>query len=307
MSLHGLMSVTMGVPNVEETAAYYADFGLTPQAGSWFSTLDAGNQLRIVHAPTRRLVEMRVGVDDADDLGRAAASLARLGLPQVMHAASLSATEPVTGMRVILDVAARVQQAPAPASIYNGPGRPDRRGNRAPFFARPGRVRPRKLGHAVLGSVDHRATTSFFVDGLGFKVSDRIKDVGAFMRCSTDHHNVLVLAAPVNFLHHTSWQVDDVDDVGRGAFAMLEGRPERHVWGLGRHYAGSNFFWYLKDPAGNFSEYYSDMDCIVDDQLWTPEDLEGARGLFAWGPPPPPSFLHPDDLAAMMTGAHATS
>ena len=83
------------------------------------------------------------------------------------------------------------------------------------------------------------------------------------------------------------------------------GRPERHVWGLGRHYAGSNFFWYLKDPAGNFSEYYSDMDCIVDDQLWTPEDLEGARGLFAWGPPPPPSFLHPDDLAAMMTGAHS--
>ena len=71
------------------------------------------------------------------------------------------------------------------------------------------------------------------------------------------------------------------------------------------HHAGSNFFWYLKDPAGNFSEYYSDMDCIIDDQLWTPEDLEGARGLFAWGPPPPPSFLHPDDLAAMMTGAHS--
>jgi len=46
------------------------------------------------------------------------------------------------------------------------------------------------------------------------------------------------------------------------------------------------------------------MDCIVDDQLWTPEDLEGARGLFAWGPPPP-SFLHPEDLAAMMTGAHS--
>jgi hypothetical protein len=69
---------------------------------------------------------------------------------------------------------------------------------------------------------------------------------------------------------------------------------------------GSNFFWYLKDPAGNFSEYYSDMDCIVDDQLWTPEDLEGARGLFAWGPPPPPSFLHPEDLAVLMTCAHAS-
>ena len=85
---------------------------------------------------------------------------------------------------------------------------------------------------------------------------------------------------------------------------MLAGHPERHVWGLGRHYAGSNFFWYLKDPAGNFSEYYSDMDCIIDDQLWTPEALEGARGLFSWGPPPPPSFLAPGDLAALMTGSH---
>jgi hypothetical protein len=99
--------------------------------------------------------------------------------------------------------------------------------------------------------------------------------------------------------------VEDVDEIGRGACAMLEGHPERHVWGLGRHYAGSNFFWYLKDPAGNFSEYYSDMDCIIDDQLWTPETLEGARSLFNWGPPPPPSFLEPEDLAALMTGAHA--
>jgi catechol 2,3-dioxygenase-like lactoylglutathione lyase family enzyme len=30
MSLHGLLSVTMGVPNVAETAAYYTDFGLAP-------------------------------------------------------------------------------------------------------------------------------------------------------------------------------------------------------------------------------------------------------------------------------------
>jgi hypothetical protein len=33
MSLHGLLSVTIGVPNVHETAAYDADFGLTPGEG----------------------------------------------------------------------------------------------------------------------------------------------------------------------------------------------------------------------------------------------------------------------------------
>ena len=304
MSLHGLRSITMGVPNVAQTAAYYRDFGLTPGEGSWFSTADAGRQLRIEYAPTRRLTELVVGADDRDDLARAADRLARLGLPAELGETVLETTEPVTGMLVRLEVAPRLAQEPVPASVYNGPGRLERPDTRAPSFARRGPVRPRKLGHAVFGSTDHEASTAFFTDGLGFKVSDRIKGAGAFMRCSTDHHNVLVLAAPVNFLHHTSWQVDDVDDVGRGAQEMLEGNPERHVWGLGRHYAGSNFFWYLKDPAGNFSEYYSDMDCIVDDQLWTPEDLEGARGLFAWGPPPPPSFLHPEDLAGMMTGHH---
>jgi catechol 2,3-dioxygenase-like lactoylglutathione lyase family enzyme len=267
MSLHGLLSVTIGVSNLEETAEYYADFGLAPEAGGWFSTADGGPQLRIVPAPTRRLVELHVAADDADDLGRGATNLARLGLSGQLSGAGLATIEPVTGTQVYLDITRRLHQDPLPATAYNGPGRFDRTSNRAPGFLRPDRVRPRKLGHAVLGSVDYRATMAFFVDGFGFKVSDRIKDVGAFMRCSTDHHNILVLSAPVNFLHHTSWQVDDIDDVGRGAYAMLEGRPERHVWGLGRHFAGSNFFWYLKDPAGNFSEYYSDMDCIVDDQL----------------------------------------
>ena len=305
MSLHGLLSVTIGVPNVGQTAAYYADFGLGQEPGGWFTTTDGGQQLQLVHSPVRRLVGLRIGVDHQDDLAGAAASLSVLGFPCTLADGMLETTEPVVGTRVALEVASRLSQPAAPASVYNGPGRVDRRDNRAPGFTRTDPVRPRKLGHAVLGSTDYETSTLFFTGGLGFKVSDRIKGVGAFMRCSTDHHNVLVLAAPVNFLHHTSWQVDDVDDVGRGAIAMLEDDPGRHVWGLGRHYAGSNFFWYLKDPAGNFSEYYSDMDCIIDDQLWKPEDLEGARGLFSWGPPPPPSFLQPEDLAAMMTGAHS--
>ena len=63
MSLHGLMSVTIGVPNPGETGAYYGDFGLTPEGDGWYAAADAGRQLRIVPAPTRRLVEMQVGSD----------------------------------------------------------------------------------------------------------------------------------------------------------------------------------------------------------------------------------------------------
>ena len=305
MALHRLASVTMGVPNVAETAAYYTEFGLQPQPDGWFTTRDGGQQLRILAAPTRRLLHLTVGVDDTDDLDRVAHSLASMGIAHQRDAGMLTATEAATGVEVTLEVAARVVQDPVPATAYNGPGRMERHGQRAPGIRRTERVQPRKLGHVVVGTTDLAVATAFFEQGLGFKVSDRIKTAGIFMRCSTDHHNLLLLSAPVTFLHHTSWQVDDIDDVGRGASAMLQDHPERHVWGLGRHHAGSNFFWYLKDPAGNFSEYYSDMDCIVDDQLWSPETLEGAKGLFNWGPPPPPSFLAPDDLGALMTGTHA--
>jgi catechol 2,3-dioxygenase-like lactoylglutathione lyase family enzyme len=305
VALHRLTSVTIGVPNVTDTCSYYADFGLSTDTDGWFATQDAGRQLRIVFAPTRRLVEIQIAADDHDDLARIAGSLKRLGISATSTESAVAAIEPATGVRAVIEVAPRLTQAPVAATPYNGPGRYERHGERAPGILRSSRVLPRKLGHAVVGSTDLAATQAFFTVGLGFKISDSIRGAGVFLRCSNDHHNLLILASPVNYLHHTSWQVDDIDDVGRGASAMLADHPERHVWGLGRHHAGSNFFWYLKDPAGNFSEYYSDMDCIIDDQLWKPEILEGAKGLFNWGPPPPPSFLAPDDLAALMTSSHS--
>ena len=118
-------------------------------------------------APTRRLVEMRVGVDDPDDLARAAAGLERLGVPASLGGTSLQTAEPVTGTRVFLDITRRIQQKPVPAEFYNGPGRTDRPDSRAPGFSRPGPVRPRELGHAVLGSTDHGRSMAFFTDGLG--------------------------------------------------------------------------------------------------------------------------------------------
>jgi catechol 2,3-dioxygenase-like lactoylglutathione lyase family enzyme len=94
-------------------------------------------------------------------------------------------------------------------------------------------VRPRRLGHVVFGSHDFATSKRFFMDGLGFRLSDEVQDIGAFM-----------------------------------------------------------------------SEYYSDLDRIVDDELWKPQIWQGTKGLYNWGPPPPPSFLAPDDLAGLMVGTH---
>ncbi len=304
MGLHRLTDIAIGVPNVEETTGYYTEFGLTP-TGTGFSTADGGEQLRIRRSPHRRLLSLGVGVDHPDDLDRIATSLAGLDVVGRRVGDTLRTADPVTGLDVVISVASRLVQTPTPTPAYNAPGDPARAGVRAHGIERSARVRPRKLGHVVFGSTDQAATQRFFTEGLGFKVSDEAPGLASFLRCSTDHHNVLVQQAPTSFLHHTSWEVDDVDEVGRGATSMLEGHPERHTWGLGRHYIGSNFFWYLRDPAGNFSEYYSDIDCIPDDQIWEPRVVAGAKSLYAWGPPPPPSFLAPEDLAELMADAHA--
>ena len=309
MSLHRISRVTIGVPDVEVVAAYYEEFGLTRLPGGvgepvGLSTSDGGEQLRVVPSARRRLAELCLDVEDLDDLDRISASLARLGIEATRDSSSLSATEPGTAVRVTVMVSEqRAQPAVVPPAV-NAPGAVGRPNRRADGVMRSSAVKPRKLGHVVLGSTDEQRSERFFVEGLGLKVSDRVAGLAAFLRCSTDHHNLLVQQAPVPLLHHTAWQVDDIDEVGRGATAMLAADPDRHVWGLGRHHIGSNFFWYLRDPAGNFSEYYSDLDSIVDDSLWTPGTWEGARGLYNWGPPPPPSFLAPEDLGELMAQSH---
>ncbi len=69
------LSVTIGVPNVEETAAYYADFGLAPQDDGWFSTLD--HNVLVLAAPVSFLHHTSWQVDDVDDVGRGALRHAR--------------------------------------------------------------------------------------------------------------------------------------------------------------------------------------------------------------------------------------
>ena len=63
MSLHGLTSMTLGVPDVDAVASYYEDFGLRrvgdrPGRGLVLATADGGEQLA---APTVRIEDIRRG------------------------------------------------------------------------------------------------------------------------------------------------------------------------------------------------------------------------------------------------------
>jgi catechol 2,3-dioxygenase-like lactoylglutathione lyase family enzyme len=302
MSLHRLRSIAVGVPDVAPVCAFYRDFGLSETAPGRFETADGGEQLRIAAAPRRRLLAFSIGVDDPDDLGRAAAALAGLGVAVERDARSLRAVEAATAVRVELVVEPRVAQKPPLRVATNTPGEAPRLNARSPAVA-PVDSKPRRLQHVVIASSDATASRRFFVEGIGFRVSDEVPALGAaFLRCSADHHNLLVQSAPVAFLHHTAWEMDDVDAVGRAAAALVAADATRHVWGLGRHGIGSNYFWYLRDPAGNFAEYSSDLDVIVDEEAWRVAASAPAHPLAAWGPPVPATFLVPEDIAALARG-----
>ena len=234
MSLHRLTTITIGVPDPDATATYYRDFGLAELGGYRFGTADGGEQLRLARTPQRRLLELGVGVHDSDDLARIGRQLDKLAIAHKVDDTSLTVEDPNSSLVVTVEIAPEVQQRSAPWPVTNGPGRHDRVDERAAGIRRTGPVQPRKLGHVVIGSLDQEASQRFFTEGLGFKISDSVPSLAAFMRCSTDHHNVLVQQAPLNFLHHTAWEVDDVDEVGRASVEdLVQARRRRRHRPLG--------------------------------------------------------------------------
>ena len=303
MSLHRLVSISIAAPRTDDVRAFYRDLGLAELAPGRFATADGGEQLRIEPGPRRALLALAVGVDDADDLARAGSALARLGIGSERNGLALEAVDPASRVRVRLEIQPRLEQKPPARLAYNAPGRADRVNARSRGALSEPPAPPRKLSHVVIGSPDAPASLRFFVDAIGFRVSDQMPGLGAsFLRCSTDHHNLLVQPGPVPFLHHTAWEMDDLDAVGRAAAAMVAADPERHVWGLGRHGIGSNYFWYLRDPAGALAEYTRDLDVIAEDEAWKVAASVPVHPLAAWGPPVPRSFLAPDDIAALARG-----
>jgi len=121
------------------------------------------------------------------------------------------------------------------------------------------------------------------------KLSDRSRDIIAFLRCTTDHHNLALLTSAAPGFHHGSFEVGSVDEIGTGAVRMAD-RGWQPGWGLGRHVIGSNFFYYIRDPWGSFAEYFYDLDYIPEGCAWASRDFPPEDSLYLWGPPVPPDF-----------------
>jgi catechol 2,3-dioxygenase-like lactoylglutathione lyase family enzyme len=304
MGLHRLTSITLGVPDLSASSSFFTDFGLDPEGSGWFATRDGGRQLQLVPSSHRVLQRLGVGASDPDDLERIAACVESSGLGSVVECAPhrLVVAEPSTGLPVEITIAAPYDP-PNTAVAVNGPAAAERLDTPAASVLSDRPVRPSNLTHIVYGTPDQPTTLRFFTEVLGFEISDQLPGVIAFTRCGEVHHNVAIQAAPVAFPHHIAFEMDTIDDVVRGGQQMVDADPDRHMWGIGRHAIGSNWFWYLRDPSGTYVEYTADIDRITAQELYRPKHWQGHEFLYSFGPATPQAFLEPPDLAGLIAAS----
>lgn len=140
---------------------------------------------------------------------------------------------------------------------------------------------PQKISHIVMHSPDHKAAVQFFVDVLGFKVSDWLGDFMAFLRCNEWHHRIAFLPGPP-CLNHVAYDVLGVDDMMRGV-SRLKQQDVEIQWGPGRHTAGNNTFSYFVTPNGFTVEYTSELEEVDFETHETKVHAPGPQVMDQWG------------------------
>ena len=163
----------------------------------------------------------------------------------------------------------------------------------APFRSTMPRTRPRRLSHVLMFTTDIRKAIEFYTRVLGMRLSDRSSDNIAFLHGihGSDHHMIAFARSDAPGHHHFSWDVGSVNEIGAGAMHMLD-KGFSKGWGLGRHVLGSNYFHYVQDPWGSFSEYSADIDYIPATCDWAAGDHPPDDSFHAWGPNVPEDFVH---------------
>jgi catechol 2,3-dioxygenase-like lactoylglutathione lyase family enzyme len=154
------------------------------------------------------------------------------------------------------------------------------------------RVHPRRLSHFLMFSSDVLRDIDFYGKTLGLKLSDRSADLVAFMHgvYGSDHHMLALAKSGGPGMHHSSWDVGTIQEVGLGGAHMAQAGFDRG-WGIGQHVLGANYFHYVRDPWGSYAEYSCDIDFVPAGHDWPSADHPPEDSLYLWGPALPDDFI----------------
>jgi catechol 2,3-dioxygenase-like lactoylglutathione lyase family enzyme len=296
LGVHSLDQFVLAVPDASVAQDFYGNFGLDVRRdGNVLAIKTFGHDHRwgsvVEGVKTKALHHLTFGCY-ADDLPRLKARIEDQGVKLIDPPPGFESNgfwfrnhegvliEVKVGPKVSPDKKSESQWVSVPA------GKPGA-GTRAE--AAP--VRPRRLSHVLIFTRDVLESIKFYERTLGLRLSDRASDLVAFMHGihGSDHHLLALVKSSAPGFHHCSWDVASLNDIGLGAMRMHD-KGWTKGWGLGRHVLGSNYFHYVRDPWGSFSEYSCDIDYIPKDERWPAADHKPEDSFYLWGPDVPREF-----------------
>lgn len=149
-----------------------------------------------------------------------------------------------------------------------------------------------RLGHVVLNVKSYEDAHRFWVEHLGFSVSDHVPGKISFLRCWPNplHHTLALLERAEDGLNHFNFMVSDIDDVGC-AMNRMKKADVPIVFGPGRHLPSTSIFLYFLDPDGMTTEYSFGMEEIHEGDERAPRELDPTpEVLDTWGSIADPRF-----------------
>jgi len=271
----------------------YLGFNSTdPSAFSTYATNALGMQSVNLDAgrPSFRIdsYEQRVIVEPSDKNGAAyigwqvADAAALRSAADEVEAAGVTvqqATREELEVRRVADMVHFLDPAGHRVELYHGAGRT----NEALMSPRgiPGFVaEDLGLGHCVLSTRNLPETQAFYVDVLGFKVSDYMIDApftATFLHCNPRHHSLALADGNFfnipNVMHHFMLEIDDENEVGRQwDHVQKEGVPIG--MNIGRHTNDNMFSFYVASPVGVLTEFGAGGR-LIDDETWQVWQMPG--------------------------------
>lgn len=299
--IHSINHFALGVPDIELAAHFITNFGLrlTPQGKYWEIRADDSEHVwgRVIETGKKQSLYVSLGcyADDFDGLtkqilanGGKAQSACEFGPQegfwfsdpngQLFHLQVASKTMP-DSKSVMVHEPALAGEAAAPA-----------RSNVK-------RIYPTRLAHVLLFSPCVSTSVNFCEQALGLLTADRSGEGVAFTyaRFGCDHHLIAFAKSEGVGLHHTSWDVANINEIGVGAEHMRNCGYVYH-WGLGRHVLGSNYFNYIRDNIGFWWEYNVEIDYVPAGVTWNSGDYPAEDSLYLWGPELPEDFIENNEV-----------
>lgn len=157
------------------------------------------------------------------------------------------------------------------------------------------------VGHAVVATPNRDIAERFYVDVLGFRVSDYGSGPLVFMRCNSRHHSLALIPDKYGFagkkMVHLMIEVNTLDDLGT-CFDLCVKRGVPIAETIGKHVNDQMISFYAESPGG-FGLEYGWGGCSVDEATW---EIKRYQAKDIWGHTPISELIA--DLSTLRTNSN---